>query len=76
MPNNIIAGEADLVINHMDGGYGNAKYLAPSFAHENLVNIVHFRQRQKIWLPQQATNTGGPNRTYVEPSQNERINNS
>lgn len=48
MPNNIIAGEADLVINRLDRGYGNAKYLAPSFANENLVNIIHFRQRQRI----------------------------
>ena len=56
--------ETDLVINRLDRGYGNAKYLAPSFEHENLVNIVRFRQGQKIWQPQQETNTGGRNRIY------------
>ena len=50
------------MINRLDRAYGNAKYLAPSFEHKNLVNIVGLRQGQKIWLPQQATNTGGRNR--------------
>ncbi len=42
------------VINSLDSGYGCARYLAPMYAHENLVNIVRFRYGNKVWLPAAA----------------------
>lgn len=51
--------KANLVINRLDSGYGNAHYLAPSYKHTQLVNIVRLRQGQKIWLPSLQKNTHG-----------------
>ncbi|NER00929.1 MAG: hypothetical protein F6K30_30270 [Cyanothece sp. SIO2G6] len=38
-----------LVVNTLDSKYGTAAYLAPSHAHENLVNVVRLRKGQKIY---------------------------
>jgi hypothetical protein len=55
---------AKLVTNRLDRAYGNAQYLAPSFQHSNLVNIVRLRSGQKIWLQNIRTQTGGRNSIY------------
>lgn len=39
------------LINTLDSGYGCAAYLAPTYEHKNLVNIVRFRYGKKVWLP-------------------------
>lgn len=52
---------ADLVINRLDRGFGNAQYLAPSYQHANLVSVVRVRQGQKIYLPSpESTGVGRP----------------
>ena len=40
-----------LVVNTLDSGYGNAAYMSPVYAHENLVNLIRFRFGRKVWLP-------------------------
>jgi hypothetical protein len=56
--------EADLVINRLDRGFGNAQYLCPSYQHGNLVSAVRLRQGQKIYLPASESNTGGRPNIY------------
>lgn len=56
---------ATLVINRVDRAYGQAAYLAPSYAHANLVNVVRLRQGQKIWLSQPRPQTGGRPAIYA-----------
>lgn len=51
--------EADLVINHLDSGFGNAQYLSPSYQIDNLVSVVRLRQGQKIYLPTNESNHVG-----------------
>ena len=51
--------KADLVINRLDRGFGNAQYLSPSYHHPNVVSVVRVRQGQKIYLPATASSTGG-----------------
>jgi hypothetical protein len=51
--------KANLVVNRLDTGYGNAQYLSPSYQHENLVSVVRLRQGQKIYLPTSELNRGG-----------------
>ena len=51
--------KADLVVNRLDRGFGNAQYLSPSYRHHNLVSVVRLRQGQKIYLPSRALSTGG-----------------
>ena len=55
---------ADLVINRLDRGFGNAQYLSPSYHHSNLVSVVRLRQGQKIYLPASESNTGGRPNIY------------
>jgi hypothetical protein len=58
-------GQASLVINRLDRAYGQPAYLAPSYAHANLVNIVRLRQGQKVWLAQPRSQTGGRPALYA-----------
>lgn len=51
--------QADLVVNRLDRGFGNAQYLSPSYRHHNLVSVVRLRQGQKLYLPATALSTGG-----------------
>ena len=44
-----LAGES-LIVNTLDSKYGNAAYLAPSYAHASLLNVARLRQGQKIYL--------------------------
>lgn len=39
-----------LIVNTLDSKYGNAAYLAPSYAHAPLVSVARLRQGQKIYL--------------------------
>jgi len=55
---------ADLVINRLDRGFGNAQYLSPSYQHSNLVSIVRLRQGQKIYLPATELVSGGRPNIY------------
>jgi hypothetical protein len=50
--------EADLVINRLDSGFGNAQYLSPSYQHGNLLSVVRSRQGQKIYLPATTSISG------------------
>ena len=38
-----------LCINNADSGYGNARYLSPLYAHEQLINIVRLRGGMKVY---------------------------
>lgn len=38
-----------LLINNVDSGYGNARYLSPLYAHKNLINIVRLRGGMKVY---------------------------
>lgn len=51
--------KANLVVNHLDTGYGNAQYLSPAYQHDNLVSVVRFRQGQKVYLPSTKINKQG-----------------
>lgn len=51
--------KADLVVNRLDRGFGNAQYLSPSYRHDNLVSVVRLRQGQKIYSPASTLSTGG-----------------
>ncbi len=39
------------VVNSLDSGYGAPNYIASTYKHKNLVNIIRFRYGKKIWLP-------------------------
>jgi hypothetical protein len=48
-----------LVINTLDSKYGNAAYLGPAYAHENLVNVVRLKTGMKVWKEHLRRDTGG-----------------
>lgn len=56
--------KADLVVNRLDRGFGNAQYLSPSYRHDNLVSVVRLRQGQKIYLPATECSSRGRPAVY------------
>jgi len=63
----LLFAKAELVVNRLDRAYGNGAYLAPSYAHKNLVSIVRLRQGQKVWMAakESPTTNRPPGRTRI-----------
>lgn len=59
------------VVNSLDSGYGAPNYIASTYKHKNLVNIIRFRYGKKIWLPaaNESRKTYGEKHYLIDNSQ-------
>jgi len=55
-----------LCLNTLDSSYGHDSFLVPSFAYDNLFNVVRLRKGMKVWTRQRQDDTGGAPRVYGE----------